>query len=361
MSLLGATTLILPTSGNIAFSKISALSGITGIESFGSQPAPYKLSRLRGQDLDIPTGISSPIKFSQLKGAINYNYSYTLLRSGLGAGDSDTYPLYYYSGGSIQQNSYGVVNLSNISNLFTLKTKGSSTNPIDTFVRKDAKLICTLHGYLDVDVSLWMQINNQSYITKVATGTTIEFLDVTKINPGSTLLNDLITGIKQIAPVLVTTLQGDSLLDPFKNVVSTSTIDYTTAPSNILKALNKAALSNNELDPTVEYSIARQPAVTKYLGGLQDQLIFKIVKNTYSVSNTAPICYSLGKIHHGDRKQGWARNIFSVDLEKYPIKPDSIIKLFVGAGPGVDRQGHIWGSTTLRVDIINKPTANYTN
>lgn len=356
MSFLGTTTLILPTSGNIVFSKISALSGSTGTEKFGPQTAPYKLSRVRGQDYDIPTGSTSPIKFSQLKGAINYNYSYTLLRSGLGAGDSDTYPLYYYNNSGVQQNNYGVVNLSNISSLFTLKTKGSSINPIDTFVRKDAKLICTLNGYLDVDVSLWMQINNQTYITKVVTGSTVEFLDVRKIKPGSTLLDDVIAGIKQIAPVLVTTLQGDSLLDPFKNVVSTSTIDYTTAPSNILKALNKAALNINELDPTAEYSIS--PA---HASEHQRELNFKIVRKTYSVLNTAPVCYSLGKIHHGDRKQGWVANTFSVDLQKYPIKPGSTIKLFVGAGPGVDRQGHIWGSTSLRVDIINKPTAIYTN
>ena len=338
-----STTQILPTTGSLALTEISSLSGNYVGGGVGPLTAPYKLSELGGQDTDIPTS-PSPIKFSQFRGAVNYNHNYRLLLTNLGEGLADTYPLYYYT---FAQNPYAVINLSNISRLLTLNTKGSSTNSDDTFVRRDAILNCSIAGYLDDGVTLWMQINNNVVATRTKlSGETTRRIDVPS-NSNETLLNNILKGIDSLAPDLVTTLTNSKELDIFKRQINDK-LYYT--PSSILTKLNSIIDSVAGKSNQTYTVIGRSSPNGIYS--------FDLKTSTYEAT-VSPLCYTLGGMYHPARGQGWSSAEFTVKLEKYQINTGTPINLFIGAGPGAPRQGNIWGSTTLTVDITNTPSAEY--
>jgi len=344
-----STTQILPTTGSLALTEISSLSGNYESGGIGPLTVPYRLSELGGQDTDIPIS-PNPIRFSQFRGAINYNYNYRLLLTGLSEGSNynNTYPLFYRSGLNNYQNPYSVVNLSNISRFLTLKTKGSSVDVSDTFVRRDGKLNCSISGYLDHDVTLWMQINNELRISKIQNNTAVGTVELLA-NPKQNLLDQLLTGLNDIAPELVTTLTGTSQLDPFK--VTSSTLANILQGDSIIAALNRAAA-----DAATGTNALYKFAGTKSLTNTNNAVV--VTKVTYE-DKLAPLCYSVGSMRHHERKQGWSSASFSVDLSKYPIDSNSEINFYIGEGPGAPRQGHIWGSTSLAIDIINTPTTTY--
>lgn len=341
-----STTQILPTTGSLALTEISALSGRYDSGGIGPLTAPYKLSELGGQDTDISIA-PNPIRFSQFRGAINYNYNYKLIITDISFNDNDTYPLFYYTNTDLGENSYSVISLSNISRLLTLKTKGSVADDTDTFVRRDSKLNCTITGLIDHEFGLWMQINNEFKETKIRTNTTVSGLSL-QVNSKSSIFDQLISNVKQIAPGLVKTLEGDTTLDYFKTPTSATT-NYIAARSNILEALNRAAL--NTSNANITYNV-------NYTNTLGSSLRFNIYTTTYE-TRLAPKCYLLGKVTEYSRGINWASASFSVDLSKYPINYGSEIKLFVGAGPAWMYTGYSFSNTDVVIDIINIPTSVY--
>ena len=353
------TTAILPITGSLSLSTIGTLSGvIISPPGFSPDIAPYRLSNFRGQDFDIPTG-SNPIKFSNLRGAINYKRNYTLYIGGnsiLVTGSQDVGSLYYRGNGGIHGAPYGAKSLSNISNLLDIKIKGSSTNSADTFALTTGTINASWAGDIDHDVTLWMQINNDTVhvYSKQISSTTIE---VSRDIPLTDFITQLTSNLGvAIAPEVVTTLAGEQVLNPFTPVTSIfsgiiNIAAFTVNTNNLLTRL-KAVLNNLSANTSYEVSLSKTTA---------SKLTFKA--STY-VKVFAPLCYPVGTASHHVSKNGWATASVAISLYQYPISPGSVIKFYIGPGPGTPASGSLWGLNTggmmLTLDVVNTPRITYT-
>jgi len=342
-----STTTILPVSGTIRFSQIASLSGNKGA-SIGTASKPYRLSEFAGQDYDIPN-TSKPVRFSNFYGAINYNYNYLLyLNSGLSTGVQDT-DLFYYDNSKISQAPYKAKSLGNISRMLKLQTKETpNILTTDTFALKSATLNASWQGILDDSVSLWMQINNQTY-SYTSKQLSTQQLTITNATFNS-FIQTIETGLDiTIAPEIVKSLQDTLVINPFSKTNSDNFYlakgvnDVIAKLNNYLKTLGGAKL----------YSIGGQNATSK-------NFTFSI--STYS-QTTAPLCYLLGYAYEPRKGQNFASKSITVNLSNYPIQLGYPVNLYMGPGPTTPASGRLWGvggSMTLSINIVNTPLITVT-
>lgn len=345
-----STTTILPTSGSLNLTTISALSGIKGA-SIGAASKPYRLSEFRGQDFDIPSG-SNPIKFSNFRGAVSYNYNYSLIvTSGLTTGAEDV-NLYYYSNNNIIQNTYKVKPLGEISRMLNLQTKGSSTLSTDTFALKSAIVTASWSGLMDHDVGLWMQINNNTYAhqDKKLSSKTIKLNQPTFQG----FIQQVEAGLDiTIAPEIVRDLTNKLILNPSAsaNLANKNLFYFATNVDTIVSRLN---LYFEQLTGSKTYSIALSYKSNK------NELTLQLA--TYA-STTSPLCYLLGNAHEPKSGVNFASKSITVNLAMYPIQLGTPINFYMGPGPGNPSNGYKWGvngSIALNITVQNTPLITVT-
>jgi len=327
---------------------ISTLPGLTASGGFGDLAPPLRFGSYYNQDRGMPIS-GQPIKFSDFRGAVDYQFNYQFdftANSSYG----QTHTVFYKSNGAIHQNPYSVIALSSISDTLVFQTKGSTTNTAATVVRGNATLSGTLAGWLDCDVTLWMQFNNEEVdVTRKISGQQF----VTLVNP---TVNDILRKITDfntiIAPKLVSKRVGVLLgqdrtyiLDPHIN----SEISDISFPIQSAGSLNQLVAYVNTLGTDKVYSAN----FTKN----KNQITIKVKMVTYSAT-AYPLVYRLAGLHHGDRGQGNASTSFSVELGQYP--DGETIKFFMGPGPGTPRQGALWGNIGSRLVVFQPPTLDFT-
>ena len=333
MSYPGATTTdILPVTGSLSLSTIGTLSGIKISPTIGPDTAPYRLRDFRGQDFDIPTG-NDPIKFSSLRGAINYKRNYHLYiarpNDFLTTGNIDTDDLYYRSQTDILRAPYGAKSLGSISSMLDIKIKGSSTNSADTFaLTKGGVIVASWEGYINSQVTLWMQINNDTHpiISKASPLSISESLFVKK-----TKLADIITSLAAsqnitIAPEILKNTLGELKLNPLTPVESTNI--FTQNSGALLRRL--ALIFNAYTGIGYEIDIGQSKKTT---------VLLKV--SSYNVGSFAPLCYAVGSVSASCQKL--VSSACTIPLSKYPISSGSIIKFYMGPGPSNAKGGSVWG------------------
>lgn len=339
----------LPTTGPMALSAhISTLPGLTASGGFGDLVPPLRFGSYYNQDRGMPIS-GQPIKFSDFRGAVDYQFNYQFdftANSSYG----QTHTVFYKSNGAIHQNPYSVIALSSISDTLVFQTKGSTTNTAATVVRGNATLSGTLAGWLDHDVTLWMQFNNEEVdVTRKISGQQF----VTLVNP---TVNDILRKITDfntiIAPKLVSKRVGVLLgqdrtyiLDPHIN----SEISDISFPIQSAGSLNQLVAYVNTLGTDKVYSAN----FTKN----KNQITIKVKMVTYSAT-AYPLVYRLAGLAHHDRSQGNASTSFSVELGQYP--DGETIKFFMGPGPGTPSSGALWGNIRSRLVVFQPPTLDFT-
>ena len=342
-------TSFLPTTGAMSLSAhISTLQGLTASGGFGDLVPPLRFGSYYNQDRGMPIS-GQPIKFSNFRGAVDYQFNYQFdftANSSYG----QTHTVFYKSNGAIHQNPYSVIALSSISDTLVFQTKGSTTNTAATVVRGNATLSGTLAGWLDHDVTLWMQFNNEEVdVTTKILGQQF----VTLVNP---TVNDILRKITDfntiIAPKLVSKRVGVLLgqdrtyiLDPHIN----AEISDISFPIQSAGSLNQLVAYVNTLGTDKVYSAN----FTKN----KNQITIKVKMVTYSAT-TYPLVYRLAGLAHHDRSQGNASTSFSVELGQYP--DGETIKFFMGPGPGTPKSGALWGNIRSRLVVFQPPTLDFT-
>jgi len=348
---IATTTGILPVTGSLSLSTIGTLSGIKISPTIGPDTAPYRLRDFRGQDFDIPTG-NDPIKFSSLRGAINYKRNYILFIGGnsrLVTKSQDIPDLYYRSPTGILRAPYGAKSLGSISSVLDIKIKGSSTNSADTFALTTGAINASWFGKIGHDVTLWMQINNDTHpiISKALPPSISESLFERK-----TKLIDIITSLAAsrditIAPEILSNTLGELKLNPLTQVSNTNI--FTQNNSTLLRRL--ALIFNAYTGVGYEISI-----------GQSTKAMVSLKVSSYSMS-FAPLCYAVGTASHHAGGVGQATATATILLSKYPISPGSVIKFYIGPGPGTSGDGAKWGTNpggmTLTLNVVNTPRLIY--
>ena len=346
-------TSFLPTTGAMSLSAhISTLPGLTASGSFGDLIPPLRFGSYYSQDRAMPIP-GQPIKFSNFRGAVDYQFNYQFdftAKSSYG----QTHTVYYKSNGVTFKNPYSVIALSSISDAFVFQTKGSTTNTAATVVRGNATLSGTLAGWLDHDVTLWMQINNQvvDVTEKISGQESVKFINPT--------VNDILLKITDfntiIAPKLVSKRgasglfgYGDStyILDPHIN----AEISDISFPIQSQGSLNQLVAYVNTLGTDKVYSAN--------FAKNKSQIIINVKVVTYNVV-TYPLVYKLAGLAHHERSQGNASTSFSVELGQYPIIYGTAIKFFIGPGPGTPQSGSLWGNIKSKLVVLQTPTLDFT-
>jgi len=346
-----STTTILPASGALNLTAISSLSGIKGV-SVGAATKPYRLSEFRGQDFDIPSG-SNPIKFSNFKGAVSYNYNYSLIvNAGLTSG-AENINVYYYSNSNIVQNTYKVKPLGEISRMLNLQTKGSSTLSTDTFALKSAIVTASWSGLMDHDVGLWMQINNSTYTHQ---DKKISSKNITMSQPTfQGFIQQIEAGLDVvIAPEIVQDISNKYVVDPnaITNLTKKDTLYFATNVETIVARLN---LYFKQLTGVKTYSIT----------AISYQVATKKLTLNLSTYETvaSPLCYLVGYAHEPRSGVNYGSVSIQVDLSKYPIQLGAPINFYMGPGPGSPGGGYKWGvggSIALNITVKNTPLITVT-
>ena len=330
---------IVPLSGAIPFTLIDQLTGtLAGVPS--QLPPPFRLSKFGGQDITIPVA-PNPIKFSDFRGARNYsNYTFLLTNIGYNSITSTARSIYYRENQHYYGNPYSVVYLGDISTDLVFKTRSASVTGTTTVIQPNADITISMSGYLDADVTLWMQINNDEY----AYPTTVQSTETITLSNASTadILDALNLRNNTVAPQIIATNTGDTLPDPFiTNSTDFNAVQFTTQ-ANVLTQLTNYA---NSL-----------PTGTTYTASIalneNNQTRTTIQRVTYNTTNY-PLCYGICRAHHAPRKQGWSGASATINVAQYGVKQGDYLRFYMGPGPSTPRQGHIWGSFSLTLTVTN--------
>ncbi len=364
-------TYIFPLTGSLSLTTIDQLTGTSGVPS----AQPFKLSTFGGQDFDIPRGTT--LRYSDFYGAINYykNIGFRLTNVGFSNYDpvannrvgytnnsqststildNAVYMVYYRNNGQVYRNPYYCLQFGDINGDLDIKTKHSTNTRTTTYALINANITFILNGYLDHDVTIYMQVNDEQYTDTVqsnSTSTTLTNKSLTDI------LADL--HLSKSAPQVIAAIGGENVPDPFLFITDPKVLILNPSLlQNRVAFTNKSTAILNQL---INYANTLSPNL-QYTGTLavDSHNVVSITLNqlTYTTANF-PLCYSITTVEHHSPGQGNGGITATIKLNNYGVKLGDSVKFYMGAGPGSPTQGYIWGNFTVNYNINNTPLLTF--